>query len=123
MEQNINEKVLEFLRRLEVHDFDGVQAMCTDRAIVWQNDGLGERAIGARMTQIKAFFADVVSLRYDVIRQFWNSHEVLQQQKLHLVMTDGSSCEVNATVFFRFEDGLVDRIEENVYPSPPDVAA
>ncbi|MFD5192489.1 nuclear transport factor 2 family protein [Streptomyces sp. NPDC058357] len=119
MEQDISEKAISFLRRLEAYDFAGCRAMCSGGATVWQNDGQGERAIDATLRQFEAFAADVDTLRYDVIRQFRNADEVLQQQVLHLSRADGSVSKVHAAVCFRFGDGgLIDRIEECIYTVP-----
>ncbi|MEV7781175.1 nuclear transport factor 2 family protein [Kitasatospora sp. NPDC088351] len=118
MEQNISETAIRCLRRLEEYDFAGVRAMCTDGATVWQNDGKAEQAIDERLEQFKSFVTTLDSLRYDVIRQFQNPNEVLQQQVLHLAMADGSRSELHAAVYFRFDGGLIDRIEEYVYTVP-----
>ncbi|MFI5771190.1 nuclear transport factor 2 family protein [Streptomyces sp. NPDC051658] len=123
MEQNIGDKAIDFLRFLEIYDFSSAQAMCTDTAAVWQNDGKGAQAIGESLEHFKSFAANVRSLRYDIIRQFQNSNEVLQQQVLRLDMADGSHREAHATVYFRFEGGLIDRIEEAVYTVPTDKAS
>ncbi|MFF1348183.1 nuclear transport factor 2 family protein [Streptomyces sp. NPDC058322] len=119
MGQDIGEQAISFLRCLEVHDFAGCRAMCTGGATVWQNDGQGARTIDATLHRFEAFVADIDTLRYDVIRQFRNTNEVLQQQVLHLSAADGSESRVHAAVCFRFEDdGLIDRIEEYVYEVP-----
>ncbi|MFF4602682.1 nuclear transport factor 2 family protein [Streptomyces sp. NPDC001339] len=118
MGNNISEKVDLFLRRLEKYDFSSAQEMCTDKATVWQNDGEEEQAIGERLEQFRSFAATVDSMRYDVVRQFKNSDEIFQQQVLRLNMTDGSSNEIHALLYFRFEGDLIDRIEEYVYPMP-----
>jgi hypothetical protein len=119
MGQNNGEQAISFLRCLEAHDFAGCRAMCSGSATVWQNDGRGERTIDATLRQFEAFAADVDALRYDVIRQFRNTNEVLHQHVLHLSMADGSAGRVHAAVCFRFEDGgLIDRIEEYIYEVP-----
>jgi limonene-1,2-epoxide hydrolase len=118
MERNVSEKVNQFLRHLEAYDFSSAQAMCTNGGTLWQNDGKGEQTIEERLAQFKSFVATVDSLRYHVIRQFQNANEVLHQHVLHLDMTDGSSSEVHAVVYFRFVGDLIDRIEENVYTVP-----
>ncbi|MEE1769458.1 nuclear transport factor 2 family protein [Streptomyces sp. JV185] len=119
MRQNISETATSFLRCLEAHDLAGCRSMCTGGATVWQNDGQGVRAIDATLQQFEAFAADVDALRYDIIRQFQNANEVFQQQVLHLRMADGSDSKVHAAVCFRFEGGgLIDRIEECIYPVP-----
>ncbi|MFF4772886.1 nuclear transport factor 2 family protein [Microtetraspora fusca] len=120
MGKNIGEKAIQCLRRLEAYDFAGMRAMCTDTATVWHNDGNGEQTIDEKLERLKPLVTGVASLRYDVIRQFQNSHEVLQQHVLHLAMTDGSRGEVHAAMYFRFKDDLVDRIEEYAYAVPAD---
>jgi ketosteroid isomerase-like protein len=42
---------------------------------------------------------------------------VLQQHVVHVVMKDGAGFKVDAAVYFRFDDGLITRIEE--YASLP----
>lgn len=123
MEQHVNTQLDLFLRRLEMCDFPGAQALCTDRATVWKNDGNGEQTIDETLDQFKSFVTHVDSLRYDVVRRFQDSDEVFQQHVLHLKMTDGTSSEVHAVVDFRFEGELIDRIEEYVYTVPTGKAA
>ncbi|MFE7277373.1 nuclear transport factor 2 family protein [Streptomyces sp. NPDC057623] len=120
MAQNMSEKVNAFLRILEKYDFSGARAMCTDKAVVWQNDSTVEQPIGERMKQFESFVTNVTSLRYDVERQFQHENEVLQQHVLHLDLTDGSHQEINALLYFRFEGDLIDRIEEYHYSMPTD---
>ncbi|WP_218952424.1 nuclear transport factor 2 family protein [Amycolatopsis anabasis] len=123
MGQNIAEKALQWLRHLESYDFAGMRAMCTDKATVWHNDGAGQQTIDEKLKQLSPLAATVDSLRYDVIRQFRNANEVLHQQVLHLAMSDGSRSELHAAMYFRFEDGLIDRVEEYAYPMPAGEAA
>ncbi|MEU6351083.1 nuclear transport factor 2 family protein [Streptomyces sp. NPDC047072] len=118
MSQSLIEKVNAFLRILENYDFPGARTMCTDKAVVWQNDSTVEQPIDERLEQVAEFAAGVTSLRYDVERQFENENEVLQQHVLHLALPDGSHQEVHALVYFRFEGGLIDRIQEYHYPMP-----
>ncbi|RPK67707.1 SnoaL-like domain protein [Streptomyces sp. ADI96-02] len=118
MEQGVSDQVNQFLRSLEAFDFSGAQAMCTGAATVRQNDGKGEQPIDESLDQFKSFVGNVDSLRYDVIRQFQSQDEVFQQHVLHLVMSDGSRSTVHAAVYFRFEGGLIDGIEEYVYAEP-----
>ncbi|MCH0540322.1 nuclear transport factor 2 family protein [Streptomyces sp. MUM 203J] len=122
MEQNVIEKVNSFLRILERRDFSAARRMCTDKATVWQNDSTADQAIGERLRQFESFVTAVESLRYDVKRQFRHENEVLQQHVLRLEMTDGSRREINALLFFRFEGGLIDRIEEYHYAMPDECA-
>lgn len=118
MAHDIDDRVNLFLRSLEAFDFTVALAMCTEVATVRQNDGRGELPIGESLDRLRSFTADVDSLRYDVIRRFRNPDEVLQQHVLHLTGADGSRTDVHAAVYFRFQDGLIDRIEEYVYAEP-----
>ncbi|QNP71114.1 nuclear transport factor 2 family protein [Streptomyces roseirectus] len=118
MSENISNLVDRFLRVLEKYDFSAAEEMCTEKATVWQNDGKPEQLIGERLTQFRSFVTTVESMRYDVLRRFDDGEAVLQQQVLHLNMTDGTSSALNALLYFRFEDGLIDRIEEYVYAMP-----
>ncbi|MFH8346899.1 nuclear transport factor 2 family protein [Streptomyces sp. NPDC018045] len=118
MERSVGEKAIKCLRHLEVCDFDGVRKMCADTATVWHNDGKGEQSIDEKLEQLGLLVSSVGSLRYEIVRQFQGSHDVLQQQILHLSLLDGSRHTVHATMYMRFEGGLIDRIEEYVYAIP-----
>ncbi|MFJ5049058.1 nuclear transport factor 2 family protein [Streptomyces sp. NPDC088719] len=118
MPHDIDDRVNLFLRSLEAFDFTAARAMCTEAATVRQNDGQGEQPIEQSLDRLRSFAADVRSLSYDVIRRFRNPDEVLQQHVLRLAGNDGSRSDVHAVVYFRFQGGLIDRIEEYVYPEP-----
>ncbi|MGW3953024.1 nuclear transport factor 2 family protein [Streptomyces sp. NPDC004752] len=118
MAHDIDDRVNLFLRSLEAFDFTAARTMCTEDATVRQNDGRGEQPIGESLDRLRSFTADADSLSYDVLRRFRNPDEVLQQHVLHLVGNDGSRSDVHAAVYFRFQDGLIDRIEEYVYAEP-----
>lgn len=118
MAHDIDDRVRQFLRSLEAFDFTAARALCTEAATVRQNDGRGEQPIEESLDRLRSFTADVRSLSYDVIRRFRNPDEVLQQHVLHLAGNDGSRSDVHAVVHFRFQDGLIDRIEECVYAEP-----
>ncbi|MGW1784014.1 nuclear transport factor 2 family protein [Streptomyces sp. NPDC002143] len=120
MKPNKIEKINTFLRILEKYDFSGAQAMCTEKAVVWQNNSVVEQPIAERMAQFSSFVTNLKSLRYDVERQFEHENELLQQQVLHLHLADGSHQEIHALLYFRFEGDLVDRIEEYHYSMPTD---
>ncbi|WP_424216090.1 nuclear transport factor 2 family protein (plasmid) [Streptomyces sp. BI20] len=107
-----------FLRCLESRDFDAARAMCAEAAVVWQNDGEGEQPLRERLNRFESFAEGVVSMRYEVLRQFPKPTEVLQQQVLHLTLSDGTSSEGPATVYFRFTGDLIDRVEECLYTVP-----
>lgn len=118
MAHDIDDRVNLFLRSLEAFDFTAARTMCTEAATVRQNDGQGEQPIEDSLDRLRSFTLDVCSLRYDVIRRFRNPDEVLQQHVLHVVGNDGSRSNVHAAVYFRFQGGLIDRIEEYVYAQP-----
>lgn len=86
---------------------------------MWHNDGSGDQPIDENMELLRRLAADVGTLRYDIVRQFQDGDAVLQQQVLHLTTTGGSRSEVHAAMYFRFDGGLIDRIEEyfNVVPT------
>ncbi|WP_454790114.1 hypothetical protein [Mycolicibacterium lutetiense] len=119
MARYLTQKATQCLRLLEAYDFAGMQAMCTGTATVWHSDGTGEQSIDEKLGQLKSLVTSVASLRYEVIRQFSGSDDVLQQQVLHLTMADGSDDQVHAAMYFRFEGGLIERIEEYTYRSTP----
>ncbi|RBQ15631.1 nuclear transport factor 2 family protein [Spongiactinospora rosea] len=118
MAENIGEKAVRCLRLLESYDFTGVQEMCTETATVWHNDGSGEQLMGEKLEQLRLLVGGVRSLRYEIIRQFFDSDEVLQQQVLRAITADGTVNEIHATMYFRFDGGLIDRIEEYSYAVP-----
>ncbi|MFH9266912.1 nuclear transport factor 2 family protein [Streptomyces sp. NPDC017546] len=118
MTHDIDDRVNLFLRSLEAFDFTAARTMCTEAATVRQNDGQGEQPIEESLERLRSFTAGVGSLSYDVIRRFRNPDEVFQQHVLHLTGNDGSRGDVHAAVYFRFQDGLIDRIEEYVYAEP-----
>lgn len=117
-EHDLRTAAVRYLRQWEVRDYAAMRSLCTDTATVWHNDGSGDQPIDENMELLKQLAADVDTLRYDIVRQFQDEDEVLQQQVLHLTMTDGSRSEVHAAMYFRFDDGLINRIEEyfNVVP-------
>lgn len=122
MQPKIDKNAIRFLRLLEEGDFAGMRVMCTDKATVWHNDGVGDQSIDEKLAQLEPLAGTVQSMQYDVIRQFRKPDEVLQQQTLALTATDGSRTELHATMYFRFVDGLIDRIEEYAYPVPDDAS-
>ncbi|MGW6460300.1 nuclear transport factor 2 family protein [Streptomyces sp. NPDC055078] len=118
MERNIREKAIQCLRHLEAYEFDGMRAMCTGTATVWHNDGKGDQSIDEKLEQLKPLVPALGSMRYEITRQFENPGEVFQQQILRLALADGSRSEVHAAMYFRFDEDLIDRIEEYSYAMP-----
>ncbi len=114
MTTELMEKAVRYLRRLESFDFPGMRAMCTETATVWHNDGTGEQTIDENLEQLERMSGGggAVALRYDITRQFQKPDEVLQQHVLHITLPDGSGAELPVAMYFRFRDGLIDRIEE-----------
>ena len=121
MEPELTEKAVQYLRHLERFDFASMRAMCTDMATVWHNDGKGEQTIEENLGQLKQMSSGggVVALRYEITRQFQKPGEVLQQHVLHINMPDGAGTELPVAMYFGFQDGLIDRIEEYANMTPP----
>jgi hypothetical protein len=71
---------------------------------------------------MKGQIDSIESMRYDVVRQFSRPGEVLQQHVVNVATTQGMRGTVHAAVYFRFEDGLITRIEEyaNFVPGDDD---
>ncbi|MFC8125655.1 nuclear transport factor 2 family protein [Streptomyces sp. NPDC057302] len=117
-DQDLRAAAVHYLRQWEARDYVTMRSLCTDTATVWHNDGSGAQPIDENMELLKRLAADVDTLRYDIVRQFQDDDAVLQQQVLHLTATDGSRSDVHAAMYFRFDGGLIDRIEEyfNVVP-------
>lgn len=121
MEPELTEKAVQYLRHLERFDFASMRAMCTGMATVWHNDGKGEQTIEENLGQLKQMSSGggVVALRYEITRQFQKPGEVLQQHVLHINMPDGAGTELPVAMYFGFQDGLIDRIEEYANMTPP----
>jgi uncharacterized protein (DUF1684 family)/ketosteroid isomerase-like protein len=112
MSTDIKDTAVRYLRRLEAGDYAGMRALCTDTATVWHNDGKGQQTIDENLAMLEDGPAAEASLRYDITRQFSEADEVLQQHVLRITNADGPVGEVQAAMYFRFKDGLIDRIEE-----------
>lgn len=112
MSQDLQEKAIAYLRRLEQADWPGARAMCSASATVWHNDGKGDSTIDENMVGMAGQVDAIASMRYNIIRQFSRPGEVLQQHVLHVTMKDGARFEMRAAVYFGFADGLITRIEE-----------
>ncbi|SEO64570.1 DUF1684 domain-containing protein [Amycolatopsis saalfeldensis] len=110
--QSTKDKARQYLRHLENRDFEAARSMCAGTATVWHNDGKGDETIDENINGMKAQIHTMESMRYDVVRQLSDGDEVLQQHVIHVATTDGMRGEVQAAVYFRFEDGLITRIEE-----------
>lgn len=117
MSQDLKDKATAYLRHLENGEWAGARAMCSEKATVWHNDGKGDSTIQENISGMKARVDPIQSMRYDITRQFSQPGEVLQQHVLNVVMKDGARFRIDAAVYFRFEDGLITRIEE--YASLP----
>ncbi|GAA0588521.1 hypothetical protein GCM10009534_23370 [Kribbella sandramycini] len=109
---DVRAKAVTYLRHLENRDWDAARAMCTAAATVWHNDGKGDESIDANISGMQAQIGAIESMRYDVQRQLAAGDEVLQQHVVHVATKDGRRGEVHAAVYFRFDGGLISRIEE-----------
>jgi ketosteroid isomerase-like protein len=112
MSHDLEDKAVAFLRHLENREWAAAQAMCSEKATVWHNDGKGDSTIQENISGMKAQVDPIRSMRYDITRQFSRSDEVLQQHVVNVAMKDGARFRVDAAAYFRFEDGLITRIEE-----------
>ncbi|GGP34126.1 nuclear transport factor 2 family protein [Saccharothrix coeruleofusca] len=112
MSQELEDKAITYLRHLEARDWAAARAMCADTATVWHNDGKGDETIQDNIGGMEAQIGSIESMRYEVVRQFARPGEVLQQHVIHVSTVDGTRGQVHAAVYFRFEDGLITRIEE-----------
>jgi ketosteroid isomerase-like protein len=110
--KDLEDKAITYLRHLENREWAEAQAMCAEQATVWHNDGKGDSTIHENISGMKAQIDPIRSMRYDITRQFSRPDEVLQQHVVNVVMQDGALFRVDAAVYFRFEDGLITRIEE-----------
>ncbi|SDY52468.1 SnoaL-like domain-containing protein [Saccharopolyspora shandongensis] len=117
MSQDLKDKAITYLRHLENREWADAQAMCSEKATVWHNDGKGDSTIQENISGMEAQIGPIQSMRYDITRQFSQPDEVLQQHVVNVVMKDGALFRVDAAVYFRFEDDLITRIEE--YASMP----
>lgn len=117
MSQDLKDKAITYLRHLERADWAGARAMCSATATVWHNDGKGDATIDENIAGMESQIGAIESMRYDITRQLAEPDEVLQQHVVHVTTKDGQQLQVDAAVYFRFEDGLITRIEE--YASLP----
>ena len=121
MSQDNKQQVIDFVRCLERRDWAGARAMCAATATVWSSNGQPEQTIeenlDAKPKQVEA----VESMRYDITRQFAQPNEVLQQHVIQVAMKDGTRGQVHAAEYYRFEGGLITRIEmyADFVPSDP----
>lgn len=105
-------KAIEYLRNLETRDFTSARSLCSATATVWHNDGKGDETIDENIEGMRQQIHTIESMRYDILRQISDADEVLQQHVVHVAAKDGMRGEVHAAVYFRFEGGLISRIEE-----------
>ncbi|MEV0161905.1 SnoaL-like protein [Nonomuraea fuscirosea] len=113
MSHHLKEQAIGYLRSLEKADWVSARSRCAGTATVWHNDGTAEQGIEENIRHMAAQADAIESMRYDVIRQFAQPGEVLQQHVVHVAMRNGMRGEVHAAVYFRFDDaGLITRIEE-----------
>jgi uncharacterized protein (DUF1684 family)/ketosteroid isomerase-like protein len=117
MSQDVEDRAIAYLRHLENREWADARAMCSEKATVWHDDGKGDSTIDENIAGMEAQIEPVESMRYEITRQFSRRDEVLQQHVVHVVTKDGGRFRVDAAVYFRFEDGLIARIEE--YASLP----
>ncbi|MBP2478937.1 uncharacterized protein (DUF1684 family)/ketosteroid isomerase-like protein [Crossiella equi] len=117
---DLEARAVTYLRHLENRDWTQARAMCAEQTTVWHNDGKGESTIEENIESMAAQVGPIESMRYDITRQLSRPGEVLQQHVVNVAMKDGARFQVDAAVYFRFEQGLITRIEE--YTGPPSAA-
>lgn len=105
-------KAATYLRHLENREWTEARGMCSTEATVWHNDGKGDSTIGENIAGMEARIEPIASMRYDITRQFEQPGEVLQQHVVNVETKDGGVFKIDAAVYFRFENGLITRIEE-----------
>ncbi|WP_370949326.1 DUF1684 domain-containing protein [Amycolatopsis sp. cg5] len=109
---DLGQKAIAFLRHLEKSEWTAARALCAGSATVWHNDGKGQASIDETMRSMAAQSETIESMRYDITRQLTGPDEVLQQHAVRVTTKDGTRGSVHAAAYFRFEDGLITRIEE-----------
>ena len=112
LSQDLKDKATAYLRHLERADWAGARAMCSATATVWHNDGKGDSTIDENIAGMENQIGSIESMRYDITRQLARPGEVLQQHVVHVTTKDGQHFRVDAAVYFRFDAGLIARIEE-----------
>lgn len=122
MSQDLKATAAGYLRHLENQEWSAARALCAGTATVWHNDGKGDETIDENINGMKAKIGSIELMRYEIVRQLAEPGEVLQQHTVHVASTDGIRGEVHAAVYFRFDDGLITRIEEyaNFVPAQQD---
>ncbi|MFI6041822.1 nuclear transport factor 2 family protein [Nocardia sp. NPDC051321] len=117
------DKTIEYLRNLENGDFASARSMCSATATVWHNDGKGAQTIDENMESMRRQIHTIESMHYEVIRQISDQDAVFQQHVVHVATKNGMRGELHAAVYFRFDDGLIARIEEYANFVPNDQAS
>lgn len=112
LSEDLKDKAIAYLRHLENRDWAAARTMCADTATVWHNDGKGEETIDQNIKGMANRIGGIESMRYDITRQLAQSDEVLQQHVIAVTTKDGARFQLHAAVYFRFEAGLIARIEE-----------
>lgn len=107
-----------YLKHLEDRQWDKARSMCTADATVWHSDGKGDSGIDENIAGMKDQIGSIASMEYDIQRQISRGDEILQQHVVRVQTVDGTRMTVYAAVYFRFNDGLIDRIEEHANAVP-----
>jgi hypothetical protein len=112
LSRNLEDKVVTYLRALEVSDFCAARTLCADTATVWHNDGKGDETLEEYFEGLELQIKSYDSIRYDIVRQFTRQDAVLQQHVVQVAAKDGARGGIHAAVYFRFDkNGLIERIE------------
>lgn len=101
-----------YLKHLENREWDQARSMCAADATVWHSDGKGDAGIDENIAGMKDQIGSITSMRYAIQRQISQGDEILQQHVVRVETVDGTRMNVYAAVYFRLNDGLIERIEE-----------
>ncbi|MFC9249808.1 nuclear transport factor 2 family protein [Amycolatopsis thailandensis] len=121
MSQDLKDKALAFVRHFQNSEWQEALEMCSDDATVWHNDGQGEASIQDNVKGQAVKMEAVQSMRYDIVRQLSEREEVMQQHVVNATLKNGAIFRLEVAAYFRFENGLITRIEE--YSTEPSIDA
>jgi ketosteroid isomerase-like protein len=110
--ENLADKVTEYLRQLENRNWAAARALCADTATVWHSDGKGDSGIDENINGMAEGMGNIKSINYTITRQLSQAEDVLQQHVLDVITMDGAHVQMSVAAYFGFTDGLISRIEE-----------
>jgi len=112
---------LQYLRCLERQDYDGMRSAFTEDATIWHNtDGVAQSVEENLQSLRDNVFAVADTLEYVITRQLQEGDELLQQHVVKVTWKAGGRARLDAAAYFRFRDGLIERLEEYAHIPLPD---